>query len=69
VIKRRKRDKDFESRVGELIARREKVAAELDIEGSLIAPRAVLESLVSREGTPTELLLKWQCECLELECF
>lgn len=69
VTKRRKRDKDFESRVGELIARREKVAAELDIEGSLIAPRAVLESLISREGTPAELLLKWQCDCLELECF
>jgi ribonuclease D len=64
--KRRKRDRDFERKVDELIARREKIAAELDIEGSLIAPRAVLECLTAGEGSPSELLLKWQCECLGL---
>ena len=64
--KRRKRDKDFERKVDELIARREKVAAALDIEGSLIAPRAVIECLVAGEGQPADLLLNWQCECLGL---
>jgi ribonuclease D len=64
--KRRKRDKDFERKVDDVIARREKLAAELDIEGSLIASRSVIESLVADEGLPSALLLKWQCECLGL---
>lgn len=66
VGKRRKRDKDFDRKVDLLIARREKIAAELDIEGSLIAPRAVLESLIAGEAKPSEVLLKWQCQCLDL---
>lgn len=65
--KRRKRDKDFESKVDELIKRREKVAEGLDIEGSLIASRAVIESLVEGEFSPSQLLLSWQCECLDLK--
>lgn len=66
IIKRRKRDKDLDHRVDALICRREKIATELDIEGSLIAPRAVLECLAANEARPSELLLKWQCECLDL---
>jgi len=55
--KRRKRDRDFDRRVEALLRTREQVAAKLDIEGSLIAPRAVLETLAA---------LKWQCACLNL---
>ena len=62
--KRRKRDNDFERKVDLLIKTREHAAAKLDIEGSLIAPRAVLESLAAGDTQPEEVLLKWQRECL-----
>ncbi|NJM37173.1 MAG: hypothetical protein HC845_04490 [Akkermansiaceae bacterium] len=45
LIKRRKRDRDFDRKVDALLAKREKVATDLDIDGSLIASRAVLESI------------------------
>jgi ribonuclease D len=64
--KRRKRDRDFDRKVDELLKARETVAARLDIEGSLIAPRAVLESLAADEARPEDVLLKWQCQCLGL---
>lgn len=62
--KRRKRDRDFERKVDAFIKVRETQAALLDIEGSLIAPRAVLESLAEGESDPSELLLNWQLNCL-----
>jgi ribonuclease D len=64
--KRRKRDRDFERQVDSLIKVREEAAATLDIEGSLIAPRSVLESLVAGEAKPADVLLNWQRECLGL---
>jgi ribonuclease D len=65
--KRRKRDRDFERKVDALLKARETAASQLDIEGSLIAPRAVLESLAAGDARPSDLLLKWQRECLKLE--
>jgi ribonuclease D len=65
--KRRKRDRDFEAKVDTLIATREKAAAKLDIEGSLIAPRAVLEFLAAGDFQPADLLLNWQRECLGMQ--
>ncbi len=62
--KRRKRDRDFERKVDAFIKVRETQASLLDIEGSLIAPRAVLESLAEGESDPKELLLNWQLACL-----
>jgi ribonuclease D len=62
--KRRKRDRDFERKVDELIKSREQAAEKLDIEGSLIAPRAILESLAAGDAKPSEVLLGWQRECL-----
>ena len=64
--KRRKRDKDFDRIVDDFLKTRENVAAKLDIDSSLIAPRAVLESLAAGESQPEEVLLKWQRECLGL---
>lgn len=64
--KRRKRDRDFERKVDLLLNTREQVAASLDIEGSLIAPRAVLESLAADEVMPQNVLLDWQRRCLGL---
>lgn len=62
--KRRKRDRDFDRKVDELLKTRERVAGELDIEGSIIAPRAILEALAAGETTPSEVLLQWQRNCL-----
>lgn len=64
--KRRKRDRDFERKLDVLLKSREEAAARLDIESSLIAPRAVLEMLASNEAAPEEVLLRWQCERLGL---
>jgi len=67
VIKRHKRDRDFERKVEELIATREAAATELDIEGSLIAPRAILESIAMGDTNPVDALLKWQRACLKMD--
>jgi len=64
--KRRKRDRDFERKVEAMIQAREQAATTLDIEGSLIAPRSVLESLVAGDANPADVLLRWQRECLGL---
>ena len=35
--------------------------------GSLIGPRAVLESLAAGDAQPADVLLKWQRECLGMD--
>lgn len=67
TTKRRKRDRDFERKVDSLIQFREQVASKLDIEGSLIAARALLEAIAAEEVKPSEVLLRWQRECLEMD--
>lgn len=62
--KRRKRDRDFDRRLDNFLKSRDEQAAKLDIEGSLIAPRATLEAIAAKEAEPAEVLLKWQRECL-----
>ncbi len=64
VGKRRKRDRDFDRKVDEWLKARERAANKLDIEGSIIAPRAVLENLAAGEVQPSEVLLSWQRACL-----
>jgi ribonuclease D len=64
VGKRRKRDRDFDRKVDDFLKTRERVANELDIEGSLIAPRATLEAIAAGEAQPAQVLLQWQCKCL-----
>jgi len=66
AAKRQKRDRDFERKVDALIKSREHAATKLDIEGSLIAPRSVLESLVAGDAMPADVLLGWQRQCLGL---
>ena len=48
-------------------ATREAAATELDIEGSLIAPRAILESIAMGDTNPADALLKWQRACLKMD--
>jgi ribonuclease D len=64
--RRRKRDREFEQRLESLLKKRDQKAAQLDIEGSLIAPRATLEAIASLETSPSESLLRWQVEQLGL---
>jgi ribonuclease D len=66
VTKRRKRDREFDRMVDDLIARRNKVASELDIDGSLIASRAVIESIAAHEAQPADVLMKWQLALLDI---
>lgn len=63
---RRRRDRDFDRKVGELIQHRNKVAEELDIDGSIIASRAMIETLVAEEPGYEEQWMGWQKECLGL---
>jgi len=65
VKTRRKRDREFDTRVDALIDRRNKIAADLDIDGSLIASRAVIETIASNEAEPAQLLMNWQLELLD----
>jgi ribonuclease D len=64
---RRKRDRDFENRVDALLLAREQAAKRFDIDGSLIAPRAILEAIAAGELEPENALLNWQRECLAMK--
>jgi hypothetical protein len=50
-----------------LLKIRGEVSNELDIDGSLIAARAVLECIAAEESSPEALLLEWQRGCLGLD--
>ncbi len=65
--KRRKRDKNFDRRMDELLKARDNIATELDLESSLFAPRSTLESIAANEVRPSEVLLSWQRACLGLD--
>lgn len=64
IKKRRKRDREFDNKVDELIAQRNSVAAELDIDSSLIISRSVIETLAANEAQPADLLMRWQMQLL-----
>jgi len=61
---RRRKDKEFDARLDELIAKRNKIAEDLGLDGSLIAARAVLEALAGRHEGAENLLLNWQKKLL-----
>lgn len=63
---RRKRDRDFDKQVEEMIKKRETVASGLGIDGSLIATRSAIESIVANEVAAEDVLLRWQIGILEL---
>jgi ribonuclease D len=66
LIKRRKRDSDFDARVDAFIELRNRIGTELDIDSSLIANRAALESIAAKEADPADLLMTWQRKLLNL---
>lgn len=59
-------DPDFESRVKEEIAKRNAIGEDLEIDPSLIAPRAVLEQIVGGKAKACDILLPWQQSLLRL---
>jgi ribonuclease D len=65
--RRRKKNSAFDRRLDGLTSARDSKAASLDIDGSLIAPRSVLEQLAAEEAGPDEVLLNWQIQCLGLD--
>jgi ribonuclease D len=57
---------DQEVRFRELRKIRDSVAAELQLDATLIAPKATLEQLSRNETEALEALLPWQRECLKI---
>ncbi len=66
-VLRRRRDSEFDARVSRLLAARDAAGARLDIDSSLLAPRAVLEAIAADECAPEDVLLGWQRRCLGLD--
>ena len=61
---RRRRDPDFDRKVSEIIAVRDRKGEELGIDSSLIASRSMIEVLAAGDEVAEGLLLNWQMECL-----
>lgn len=61
---RRQKDENFDNLVNDLIKKRDTVADRLDLEGSFIASRAVLEEIVRNESAGISHLMNWQKEIL-----
>ncbi len=57
---RRRKDKDFDARLDVLMAKKNRIAKDLNIDGSLIASRAVLEAIAGNQEGAEEMLLTWQ---------
>jgi ribonuclease D len=55
-----------ENRFRELRKIRDSVASDLQLDATLIAPKATLEQLSRNETEALETLLPWQRECLKL---
>jgi len=64
--KRGRRDPDFDAKVDAIMKIRNDTAEKLDIDSSLIAPRATIEAIAAGDETSETALLKWQRECLDL---
>jgi ribonuclease D len=62
-----RRSSDANRRAEELRERRDKAAADLDLEPAFVAPRAALESIATEQARATDLLVPWQREILRLE--
>ncbi|MGI8432958.1 MAG: ribonuclease D [Chthoniobacterales bacterium] len=60
------RPRNLEKRVEELKKRRDKQAAELELDPSFIASRGALERIAGDENVTDEILVGWQRELLEL---
>lgn len=62
---RRQYDETFEVRLKVELEKRNRIGAELGIDPSVIASRAVLEQVIGAQSEPGKVLLKWQRALLE----
>lgn len=65
-VLRRKKDAAFDRAVDEIIQKRDAAASALEIDPSLLIARSVAESLAAGELQPSDCLLPWQREQLQL---
>jgi len=63
---RRIKNEIFDTRVDSMIKQRDKAAAELDIDSSLIISRALIEALAAEEVEAASVLMKWQIELMDV---
>lgn len=63
---RRVRDESFEAKLAAELKRRNAIAADLGIDPSVIASRAVMEQLVGGSADAADVLLRWQRSVLEI---
>jgi len=64
--KRRVKDDAFEGCCSALSEKRDAVAAELDIEASLVISKASIEAISANEVESASVLMQWQRELLDL---
>ena len=64
--KRRVKDDAFEGRCAALAEKRDALAAELDIEASLVISKASIEAISANEVESASVLMHWQRELLDL---
>jgi len=62
---RRVKDEAFDNRVDSMLKKRDSVAAELEIDSSLLISRAVLESMAANEVNAEDVLMNWQQNLLQ----
>lgn len=62
---KRIKDASFDKRVEDMLVKRDRVAAELEIDSSLLINRALLETIAAQEVKPSDVLMKWQAELLD----
>lgn len=65
-VLRRKKDAAFDRAVDEIIQKRDAAASALEIDPSLLIARSVAESIAAGELQPSDCLLPWQREQLQL---
>jgi ribonuclease D len=66
-VPRRKKDAAFEKEVDKIIQKRDQASSALDIDPSLVIARSVAESIAAGEVSPSDVLLPWQREQLQIE--
>ena len=66
-VPRRKKDAAFEKEVDKIIQKRDQASSVLDIDPSLVIARSVAESIAAGEVSPSDVLLPWQREQLQIE--
>jgi ribonuclease D len=63
---RRKKDAEFDRSLNALLAKRDHLASELQIDPALLISRSTAEALTAKEVDPAGFMMKWQVDLLNL---